>query len=161
MKKILLLSTILLSVLFFAQKREDKPIYKYSNLEAIEVEQSISEILQLTGKNFKFHKTRTNGLLKYYMYLNMEDENDDVVLAFYFYSEGENIDLEIKGIEKASMQSVSGKFMTLFPIWKNLVDENANAEEIVKKQNVYAPKNDFINLYKNRNYENHWALKIL
>jgi hypothetical protein len=47
---------------------------------------------------------------------------------FLVYFEGENKDLEIKGIKKYRFREVSGKYLDLFPVWKNIFRPDVSIE---------------------------------
>lgn len=56
---------------------------------------------------------------------------------FYTFNDGENKDLEIKGVEKLRFHSVKSKYLNIFPTWKTFFDPNADAENTLK---VFSPR---------------------
>ncbi len=56
---------------------------------------------------------------------------------FYTFNDGENKDLEIKGVEMLSFHSVRSKYLNIFPTWKTFFDPNADAENTLK---VFSPR---------------------
>ncbi len=55
---------------------------------------------------------------------------------------------------------MTGKFLTLFPIWKKYVNPDAEKEKIAKQGNDYTPIDRFVRLYKNANSENFWTFEL-
>lgn len=124
MKKIL--PFLLFSGLTFGQD--------YKNLDSLQFEKVKNEFIAMTDKNLMFHKKGNEQGYQYLKYKNTEDETFTILYSTFF--EGENKALDIKGIKKWNIKSISGKFLTLFPIWKKLVDSNAVAENITNKKEV-------------------------
>lgn len=116
MKTLLLL---LISTFVFAQN-------DYSKLDSLTFKSKVENLLSETGKDYKFYsynKDENNKILEYKNVLN----NDDLIYVFYESSmRGENKSLEIKGIEEWSINSITGKYLSLFPIWKKLADPKAD-----------------------------------
>jgi hypothetical protein len=50
---------------------------------------------------------------------------------FLLFFEGENKDLDIKGIKQYRFRNVSGKYLDLFPTWKNTFRPDADMEKTV------------------------------
>jgi len=56
---------------------------------------------------------------------------------FYTFNDGENIDFQIKGVEKLKFHTVKSKYLNIFPTWKTLFDPTADVENTLK---VFSPK---------------------
>lgn len=122
MKKILLF--LLFSSFYFGQ---------YKALDSIQLTQKIEQLVKDSGKNFVLSKKDKDYNKIAYMYKNPDNENDNLMIIFYPFMQGEDEALEIKGTKKWDIQSVSGNFLSLFPIWQKYSNTKSEKEVISKK----------------------------
>lgn len=62
--------------------------------------------------------------------------DDCLVVNYLLYFDGENKDLEIKGIKQYRFNSVSGKYLDLFPTWQSVFKPNATLETTIEDYNL-------------------------
>lgn len=130
----------------------------YKSLDSLQFEKVKEEFVATTGKNLTFDK---KGQEQGYQYIKYKTENETFAILYSTFQEGENKVLEIKGVKKWSIKSISGKFLTLFPIWKKYADPNAIVSEIVGKDEV-KKKGELVD-WKFSNYlegDDFWGINI-
>ncbi|MGV0919738.1 hypothetical protein ACTS94_05025 [Empedobacter falsenii] len=123
MKRILLFAFLMLVVSVNAQT-------KYNSLSEEQKQEMINSIISETGKSFVLDEEDKKGNKFYYTYVNKNDPNDNLIITALSFMEGENKTLEIKGVQKWAIYKISGKYLSLFPFWKNNVDKNADKEKL-------------------------------
>lgn len=120
MKKILLFF-ILVSNFAFCQS--------FEKLDSLQFANTVEQFVKDTGKEFSLdsyekHPTKQ----KYLLYKNAQQEG--FLVTYDSYYDGKNTALEIQGIKKFNIKSLSGKFLTIFPIWNKYVDPNISKEKL-------------------------------
>ncbi|MRM84529.1 hypothetical protein D1002_00945 [Riemerella anatipestifer] len=128
-------------------------------MDSLQFDKSIQSFVNEIGKDYKFYKEGEESGYQYYQYKNSND--DKVSFIYYKFKAGENKNLEIKGIDRYGIKSISGKFLDVFPIWKKFVDPNSVAEEVANRE---ATKKITKTIdWKIRNYDtgsNFWVIEI-
>lgn len=81
---------------------------------------------------------------------------------FNSFKDGENKDLEIKGVEKLKFHSVKSKYLNIFPTWKNFFDATADVEKTLKNfsprfENVQNKLKFYLKKYNNDWEINNWS----
>lgn len=128
MKKNLLLSLLLLSTIM-----ANAQIKFISN--DLEDARQLADSIALNAKfPFKFveegiRKANNNH---YFKYQNTENESESMTVYFIVKMEGENKDLEIKGKPKYIFNTVYGRFLNLFPFWKQFINPESDPVEITE-----------------------------
>lgn len=123
MKRILLFALLMLVVSANAQT-------KYNSLSEEQKQEMINSIISVTGKEFVLDEETKRGNEFYYTYVNKNDNTDHLIFTTISFMDGENKSLEIKGVQKWAVYKISGKYLSLFPFWKNNVDQNADKEKL-------------------------------
>jgi hypothetical protein len=93
-----------------------------------------------------------------YQTLTGDEKEALFTVRFSYWNEGENADLEIKGIKTYRFNQVTGSYLQLFSIWKKYCKYDANLEETQEKgtNNLTASDKDInIMFYK---YHNSWLI---
>ncbi|MDE5525680.1 hypothetical protein [Elizabethkingia meningoseptica] len=130
MKKVLFF--FLISNFFFAQQ--------FKKLDSLQFKQAIETLVSETGKKYELLQN-DNEDKNVFKFENMSDKSDILYIQYYTVMEGENKDLEIKGVKTWNIRTLYGKYLSLFPLWKKYVDLNADAEKISKAE--YAIRNNY------------------
>lgn len=130
----------------------------FKKLSPEELEVKLKNIIDLTGKDYKLNERITNK--KPYEVFEYKYDNRYLLIKTYYTLEGGNKDLEIEGVKKWTISSVSGKFLDVFPFWKKYVDENADPVKVSEKGAVNSNTERFLRMYKDSNQENFWILNI-
>jgi hypothetical protein len=92
---------------------------------------------------------------------NNFESTGNLSVHFSIQYDGENKDLEIKGIPIYRFENVEAKFLDLFDFWKNNVDPTADKEKISQKGISAIRKNEdgyWINFSRKSNGEN-WYIQ--
>ena len=124
MKKLILFLALITSALFYSQ---------YQKLDSISLQKTIEKIVSDTGKPFVLSKQGQEDRIFYIKFKNPEKENDNLIILYYPSYEGANEDLEIKGTKVWNIQSISGNFLTVFPVWQKFSGTKIDAETLAKK----------------------------
>lgn len=130
----------------------------FKKLSPEELEVKLKNIIDLTGKDYKLNERITNK--KPYEVFEYKYDNRYLLIKTYYTLEGENKDLEIEGVKKWTISSISGKFLDVFPFWKKYVDENADPVKVSEKGAINSNTERFLRMYKDSNQENFWILNI-
>lgn len=130
----------------------------FKKLSPEELEVKLKSIIDLTGKDYKLNERITNK--KPYEVFEYKYDNRYLLIKTYYTFEGENKDLEIEGVKKWTISSISGKFLDVFPFWKKYVDENADPIKVSEKGAINSNTERFLRMYKDSNQENFWILNI-
>lgn len=130
----------------------------FKKLSPEELEVKLKNIIDLTGKDYKLNERITNK--KPYEVFEYKYDNRYLLIKTYYTLEGENKDLEIEGVKKWTISSISGKFLDVFPFWKKYVDENADSVKVSEKGAINSNTERFLRMYKDSNQENFWILNI-
>ena len=154
MKKILLVAFLMLFVSVNAQFKNS---YR---LTENDFKNFLSEIIETKGKPFELKEENKKGGATYYTYVNKDNQSDDLIISTYITEEGASIALETKGVVKWNINKISGKFLSLFPLWQKYVDPNADKVKMSDGGITSSPKNKFFKFYKNANFENFWSLEL-
>lgn len=118
----------------------------YKSLDSLQFEKVKEEFVETTGKNLTFDK---KGQEQGYQYIKYKAENETFAILYSVIE------------KKWSIKSISGKFLTLFPIWKKYADPNAIASEIAEKNEV-KKKGELVD-WKFSNYlegDDFWVINI-
>ena len=124
MKKLILFLALITSALFYSQ---------YQKLDSITLQKTIEKIVSDTGKPFVVAKQSQEDRIFYIKFKNPEKENDNLMILYYPSYEGANEDLEIKGTKVWNIQSISGNFLSVFPVWQKFSSTKTDAETLSKK----------------------------
>lgn len=124
MKKLILFLALITSAFFYSQ---------YQKLDSITLQKTIEKIVSDTGKPFVVAKQSQEDRIFYIKFKNPEKENDNLMILYYPSYEGANEDLEIKGTKVWNIQSISGNFLSVFPVWQKFSSTKTDAETLAKK----------------------------
>jgi hypothetical protein len=147
MRKLLLL-LLLLPAYAFAQQ--------FNNLDSIQLTKTIDQLVKDTGRKYILETNRQDDDRNNFRYINPEDPDDILMITFGSRMVGENKDLEIKGVKKWGINTIYGKYLAVFPIWKKYADSNANLEQI--SANRSARKGGYY--FSRIDYEGHWRISL-
>lgn len=91
-----------------------------------------------------------------YKLLDQDTKDSMFRIRFSYWNDGENKDLEIKGVKRFYLSEIKGKYLQLFPIWKTYVMHNAELEKCQRDFNQFKDlsKKLAFNFYK----ESGWAI---
>lgn len=89
-----------------------------------------------------------------YKLLDQDTKNSMFRIRFSYWNDGENKDLEIKGVKRFYLSEIKGKYLQLFPIWKTYVMHNAELEKCQRDLNQFKDlsKKLAFNFYKEGNW---------
>ena len=97
MKKIFLL-LLLLSSYVYSQD------LAFKSLDSLEFKNTTAELIKATNSDFKLVSDNNVDWRRYQKYTN--SKNEDFFIVYFINMEGENKDLEIKGIKSLGMRSM-------------------------------------------------------
>lgn len=123
MKKILFL---LLPIFAFSQNN-------FRKLDSLAFKNTVEQLVKDTGRNYQLVTDRTDDDIDNLKYENTQDKTDVLLIKYGSYMDGENKDLEKKGIKKWTISAIYGKYLAVFPIWKKYADPNADVEALSRK----------------------------
>lgn len=166
MKKIILLLFGLFA-LSTAQAQDRTIFYCSSQEECITAVDSLLKNSKRTYEFVDFYDYKD----RYYFNFkeaNPTDPDNPMTLkvAFVKYMEGANPALEIEGTPVYKMNTIRGKFLDLFPIWKKYVDPNADAELLTttyKAKTSFSftePKKQYFSFNYDNNDKSIWTIEI-
>jgi hypothetical protein len=118
---------LLFPVLFYSQT-------SFRNLDSASFVSQIDAIIKTTGKDYKFIEKGTEKSFDYLVYNTENDTDDNLLITYYTYMEGDDKNLEIAGVKRWDFRSIRGKYRTLFPIWKKYVEPGADIEKLSKSR---------------------------
>ncbi|PIF44907.1 hypothetical protein CLU96_1905 [Chryseobacterium sp. 52] len=153
MKKLLLF--LLLSSFAFGQD-----LNHFKNIDSLQFEKSISEIITLTGRNYKADDFGEYKGKRYFKFINSENKDDSFMITGYRAFKDANPALEVKGKETWGMTSIAGPFLAVYPFWLKFIDNAADRDKIIKDEIASTPKDRFTRMYKDSNSENYWILEF-
>lgn len=113
----------------------------FSKLDSLAFMNQVDAVIKTTGKDFILTKTGKEQTVNYLMYSLNGSGKETFLLTYYVTTEGEDKNLEIKGLKKWNFRSIKGNYLTLFPIWNKFVDQSADKEKLSKSG--YKMKGDF------------------
>ena len=150
MKKLILFLALITSALFYSQ---------YQKLDSITLQKTIEKIVSDTGKPFVVAKQSQEDRIFYIKFKNPEKENDNLMILYYPSYEGANEDLEIKGTKVWNIQSISGNFLSVFPVWQKFSGTKTDAETLSKNGSEYytTPDGNSTNFIKMGPF---WTIRI-
>lgn len=150
MKKLILFFALITSALFYSQ---------YQKLDSITLQKTIEKIVSDTGKPFVVAKKSQEDRIFYIKFKNPEKENDNLMILYYPSYEGANEDLEIKGTKVWNIQSISGNFLSVFPVWQKFSGTKTDAETLSKNGSEYytTPDGNSTNFIKMGPF---WTIRI-
>ncbi|MBP7174363.1 MAG: hypothetical protein KBA33_09915 [Cloacibacterium sp.] len=155
MKKLLLF--ILLPVLIYSQRLTPQ----FASQDEKKLNENFSEIIKITGVNYVFlEKSAPKKSIEIFRFVNKNNDKDELIIKTYITYEGQNLDLEIKGDKRWSIDNISGRFVVVFPVWKIYIDNNADVDKIIKDQKAETSEDRFTRLFKNENFQNFWTLDL-
>lgn len=99
-------------------------------LDTVGLTKAINQIVEGTGKTYKFKDRYTDGREIAYTYANPDQTKEDLVFVVGFWNEGENLDLGRKGVKTFNIKSIYGVFLDLYPIWSANFSNKNTAEQI-------------------------------
>ncbi len=123
MKKIFLL-LLLLSSYVYSQD------LAFKSLDSLEFKNTTAELIKATNSDFKLVSDNNIDWRRYQKYTN--SKNEDFFIVYFINMEGENKDLEIKGIKKWNIESYASKYTLIFDLYKRFYNKNADLEKIQK-----------------------------
>lgn len=124
MKKLILFLALITSALFYSQ---------YQKIDSITLEKTIKNIVNSTGKPLIEFKKGEKDRFHFIKYKNPEKETDTLTIIYSVTYDGANEDLEIKGKKVWNIESISGNFLTVFPVWQKFSSTKTDAETLSKK----------------------------
>lgn len=95
-----------------------------------------------------------------YEALSSDDKNKLLTVRFFYWNEGENKDLELKGIKTYRLSQITGSYLQLFAFWKTYCKKDADLVESQKVSSSNSLKDIDANLYFIF-YNDHHTWKIL
>ena len=89
-----------------------------------------------------------------YKLLDQDTKDSMFRIRFSYWNDGENKDLEIKGVKRFYLAKIDGKYLQLFPIWKTYIMHNAELEKCQRDFNQFKDlsKKLAFNFYKEGNW---------
>lgn len=142
---------MLLSSFVFGQVAQKKLFEQFKNISPTDKEAVINKLISETGKDFTFSDKTVYKGRETLEYKNVNDASETLQIVIYSFMDG---------VEKWNIKSVSGKYITIFPLWKKYVNTNIDAEKILKEGKVQTPEDRSTELYKNSNFDNFWTLRF-
>lgn len=100
---------------------------QFVKLDSVQFYNTVKQLTLDTGKNYVLDQEGSNNG-KSLRFVNTDREKDPFQVNYFVTMEGENKALEIKGTKKFTINSIYGRFLTLFPIWKKYIVANAEPE---------------------------------
>ncbi|MEG0927244.1 hypothetical protein [Chryseobacterium sp.] len=146
MKKLLFL---LLPIFAFSQTN-------FKKMDSIQFVQTVDQLVKDTGRNYQLVTNRSDDDVDNLKYENVQDKKDILLIKYGTYMDGENNDLEIKGVKKWRISSIYGKYLALFQLWKKYADPKADAEVLSEK--MYKSINNFS--MSRYDYDGHWRFSF-
>jgi len=120
---------------------------------------ALSDSLMSNAKRHYVFKSEKNSEYAFkYEYVNTVDDSDRLYVLFRIIKKGENKDLEIKGVPEYRFESVSGRFLDLFPFWSKFINPGENMDALQAKGVTYI-KRDNMTYLINKGGEN-WSLSL-
>ena len=120
---------------------------------------ALSDSLMSNAKRHYVFKSEENSEYAFkYEYVNTVDDSDRLYVLFRIIKKGENKDLEIKGVPEYRFESVSGRFLDLFPFWSKFINPGENMDALQAKGVTYI-KRDNMTYLINKGGEN-WSLSL-
>jgi hypothetical protein len=142
MKKLLLLLTLTFSIFSQGQDYETIARLQSTNFDdAIKIANDINGMAKNKYHLYKYHEFENERILKFVFapegvtdeQLNASnDYSNCLTLQFKIRFEGENKDLEIVGVKKYVFDKMNGKYLDLFPVWKNWFKKESDIENTLK-----------------------------
>ncbi|AZA90935.1 Uncharacterised protein [Chryseobacterium nakagawai] len=123
MKKLLFL---LLPIFAFSQTN-------FRKLDSLEFKKTVEQLITDTGRNYQLVTDRSDDDVNNLKYENTQDKSDVLLIKYGSYMDGENKDLEKRGVKKWAISAVYGKYLAVFPIWKKYADPKADIDILSKK----------------------------
>lgn len=150
MKKLILFFALITSALFYSQ---------YQKLDSITLEKTIKNIVNSTGKPLIEVKKGEKDRFHFIKYKNPEKETDTLTIIYSVTYDGANEDLEIKGTKVWNIESISGNFLTVFPVWQMFSGTKTDAETLSKNGSEYytTPDGNSTNFIKMGPF---WTIRI-
>ena len=145
MKKALFL--LLISYLSYGQQ--------FKKLDSLQFSKAVDQLVSDTGKPFKVLEKGSENGKQFIKFQNTEDENDRFVLMYYNSYEGANENLEKPGVKVWNITSVAGRYLSLFPIWKNNIQPASDKEALANKKYLTTEKGTLIN-----SGDNFWIIRM-
>ena len=154
MKRILLVAFLMLFISVNAQFNKQN-----TYITKDEFNDFSTEIIRATGKTFVLSKSEKTDEynIKYY-YVNQNDKGDELILSVFTVLEG--ITNTAKGYRTYSVRKVSGKFESLFPIWKKYVNPNADSQAVLRTDITESPNDFSVIIYNNNGFDDFWSIRI-
>lgn len=108
---------------------------EYQKLDTLQFSNVVNAIVSATDKNMVFKENQTRKLDQPYVRF-ANDKGENIFITYDVYMDGKNEALEIPGVKKFDLKSISGKFLTVFPVWKKFIDNSAEAEPLSQKKST-------------------------
>lgn len=141
MKKLLFL---LLPIFAFSQTN-------FKKMDSIQFVQTVDQLVKDTGRNYQLVTNRSDDDVDNLKYENVQDKKDILLIKYGTYMDGENNYLEIKGVKKWAIETIYGKYLAVFPLYKKYADPNADAE-LVNKKGFVILKKGYFDRYNDEGY---------
>jgi hypothetical protein len=89
--------------------------------------------------------------------LDEDDQQHFLTVRFYYWNEGENADLETKGLKTYRLSQITGTYLQLFSVWKKYCKYDADLVETQKDFNSFKDINEKLNFLLYKEVDN-WIL---
>lgn len=107
---------------------------------------------------YQSEEEKEKGSFYIIRYVNTEDQTDILPVGVKVIMKGKNVDLEIEGTPIYSFAITQGKYLDLYPFWKQFIDPQADSESIEKKGRVKINKDNCV-FYFQRDNKN-WIIRM-
>lgn len=131
----------------------------FNKLDSIQFKVNCDKIIKDTGKSFKFVKIDKIGQKEYIKYIDDNNPESAIYIIYYTFMDGENKDLEIKGLKKWNIDSIASKYLLVFELYKNYFNSDADKEKIQKMGMEYNRTQHDASLRKT-SQEGIWEIKL-
>lgn len=117
-------------------------------------------IVSHAKRNYVFDTEKTTSDHSFYIlqYVNINDSTDVLPIGIKIYMEGKNADLEIEGTPIYYFSIAKGKFLDLFPFWKNFIEPNADETAVIKRKRSRLKKDNRTFLLEKDNNADNWII---
>jgi hypothetical protein len=151
MKK-LILSIFLLASVFASSQ------VKFISTNKDDMRALSDSLVSNAKRHYIFKSEKSSEYAFKYEYVNTVDDLDRLYVLFRIIKKGENKDLEIKGVPEYRFESVSGRFLDLFPFWSKFINPGENMEALQAKGVTYI-KRDNMTYLISKSGEN-WSISL-
>lgn len=169
MKKLLLLTTLLIAIFARAQDYATIEQLKSTDFESsLKLANDMKSMAKINYHLYKYKEFEKEGFLKVvYAPEGVTDEQLEtskdfskcLMVFFKIYFEGKNADLEKPGIKKYKFTMAQGKYLDLFPVWQSWFVPGADLEKTSLKSFNEFSENDKNILFYFQKRGNEWTIR--